>query len=653
MVIGVVAAALLLTSGPAQELVKGEKDDPRLAKMSYDWQLDRIEKGAKEQVVALEGDPAELVRLIEARGGKVLVRTKTIVTAIVGGKDVISLLDEPAITRMEQGPWIVPEINRYAQWRRVVRSSEFSPLPAKDCKESLQSGSLSQVHLGAAPLTRAYTGKGVLVAVIESELPDFRHPDFRNADGTTRFHAIWDATAEGTGMAGIPYGRVYGQAELNKLLKSGAAEQMVFGEPAEHPTNSCGAAIGNGRGSGLYRGVAPEAHVMAVRTHINNIGVMNAAAAIYREADRLGMPCVITLQLLSDQLQGRAEDGRDLASIGISELVEEKAGRLFFSAAGNNGEAAKLHWSPELVPGEEKRVWGYNVVGKGSNHFTSSILLEGSDRDSVEFQVSAVTWTDEGFKVTKSSEWLSAAKLTESGPVRFDLTSVTAGAPAGLKVRCVSKWNPEESAVVSVHYDVVTHAKADVTPLLEMKFRGRGKPEFWTEGYGPMVGVQHFPLDAFYPYLKNVVMPADLGVADNERTITSPSAGRSVIAAGAYSDVGNGVASYTQPGGLYHGEYAPLVLSPTDVIAANSLDSPQPDDKLFDKGRYRRYSGTSCATPMLAGAGALFLEKHPRATVKQFVAAVKAAAVGDELTGPVPSPRCGYGRLDYFRLMQQ
>ena len=45
-----------------------------------------------------------------------------------------------------------------------------------------------------APL--ALTGKGVLVAVLDSGV-DYTHPEFRNADGTTRIRAYWDQAGVG------------------------------------------------------------------------------------------------------------------------------------------------------------------------------------------------------------------------------------------------------------------------------------------------------------------------------------------------------------------------------------------------------------------------------------------------------------------------
>lgn len=42
-------------------------------------------------------------------------------------------------------------------------------------------------------LSEDLTGQGILVAVIDSGI-DYAHPDFRNADGTTRIAYLWDQT---------------------------------------------------------------------------------------------------------------------------------------------------------------------------------------------------------------------------------------------------------------------------------------------------------------------------------------------------------------------------------------------------------------------------------------------------------------------------
>ena len=54
-----------------------------------------------------------------------------------------------------------------------------------------QASCISAVQSG----TDGLDGEGVLVAVIDSGV-DYFHPDFRNADGTTRILTMWDQSAE-------------------------------------------------------------------------------------------------------------------------------------------------------------------------------------------------------------------------------------------------------------------------------------------------------------------------------------------------------------------------------------------------------------------------------------------------------------------------
>lgn len=55
---------------------------------------------------------------------------------------------------------------------------------------------------GAGTLSsgRNLSGTGVIVAVIDSGI-DYTHPDFRNADGTTRILNLWDQTIPADSVA--------------------------------------------------------------------------------------------------------------------------------------------------------------------------------------------------------------------------------------------------------------------------------------------------------------------------------------------------------------------------------------------------------------------------------------------------------------------
>lgn len=77
------------------------------------------------------------------------------------------------------------------------------------------------------------TGRGVLVAVLDSGA-DYRHPEFRNLDGTTRIRALWDQTAEGTPPPGYYVGTEYTQEQLNEALaREGLTQQEAVREASD------------------------------------------------------------------------------------------------------------------------------------------------------------------------------------------------------------------------------------------------------------------------------------------------------------------------------------------------------------------------------------------------------------------------------------
>ena len=77
------------------------------------------------------------------------------------------------------------------------------------------------------------TGRGVLVAVLDSGA-DYRHPEFRNLDGTTRIRALWDQTVEGTPPPGYYVGTEFTQEQLNEALtREGLTQQEAVREVSD------------------------------------------------------------------------------------------------------------------------------------------------------------------------------------------------------------------------------------------------------------------------------------------------------------------------------------------------------------------------------------------------------------------------------------
>lgn len=130
------------------------------------------------------------------------------------------------------------------------------------CINPLQTGAVLTPGGAAAGGTTGrnnLTGKGILVAIVDSGI-DYAHPDFRNADGTTRILSLWDQTLD----------TVYDEATINRALEQ-PTEQLrneicPSRDASGHGTHVAGIAAGNGRASGgRYRGVAFDSRLVIVK----------------------------------------------------------------------------------------------------------------------------------------------------------------------------------------------------------------------------------------------------------------------------------------------------------------------------------------------------------------------------------------------------
>jgi hypothetical protein len=159
------------------------------------------------------------------------------------------------------------------------------------------------------------TGRGVLIATIDRGI-DWRNNDFRNDDGTTRIEYIYDLTDDsGANAAGNTYGKgtIYTRQQINQTLQGGPA--LATREPLGHGTATAGIIASNGRNlpDRKYRGVAPEATIIAVKITADNLPAHDGEPAeaffydparipvaidfIRDKAQELGRPCVMILNL--------------------------------------------------------------------------------------------------------------------------------------------------------------------------------------------------------------------------------------------------------------------------------------------------------------------------------------------------------------------
>lgn len=220
------------------------------------------------------------------------------------------------------------------------------------------------------------TGKGVLVAVLDSGI-DYRRSVFRNADGSTRIRYLWDQTL----------GEEFGAEQINAALQAETPQQQFTLLPtvdtSGHGTAVAGIAAGYNAGDGnagffgeggYYRGAAPEAELLIVKLGLpaansfpRTTEIMRAVTWALNKALELKMPLVINLSfgnsygahdgssLLERFLDNAAEIGRTVICVGSGNdgaSAGHLAGRLEKAAgAGREPAAADV----EIAVGEYER----------------------------------------------------------------------------------------------------------------------------------------------------------------------------------------------------------------------------------------------------------------------------------------------------------
>jgi len=157
---------------------------------------------------------------------------------------------------------------------------------------------IEQVKNGTgAGLTQAYTGKGVIVGIIDIGF-DLTHPTFYASDGKTyRIKRFVDNEKDADTTTGhaIPLGREYRTEEEILGVQHSADYQS-----AQHGTHVLGIAAGSGYGT-PYQGMAPDADICAVAIDLATDYTANPESPefkyIFDYADEQAKPCVINYNM--------------------------------------------------------------------------------------------------------------------------------------------------------------------------------------------------------------------------------------------------------------------------------------------------------------------------------------------------------------------
>jgi subtilisin family serine protease len=492
-------------------------------------------------------------------------------------------------------------------------------------------------------------GTNVLIGIIDVEGFDWLHPDFEGRDGKTRFISIWDqgrrdgappANFEKEGGVEITQAAMEAARKAAKKIKVSPhdIERQSEMYPGSHGTHVASIAAGN-------RGLCPFADIAAVlvalpesekpdderRTSFyDSSNLLAAVRYLIDLADLRKQPISINISLGTN---GHAHDGSSVLDRWIDQLIA-KPGRAICVAAGNAGQER------EDKPGD----LGY-VLGR--IHTSGQIAARGLYRD--------IDWVVAGDSVIDVSE--NELEFWYEPQDRFSISIKPPNHDAWIGPvapgECIENLQLPDKSLLSIYNELYhpangcNYISAYLTPFMKndvvigvasgvwtVRLHGLdirdGRFHGWIERDDPMQledGKYFWP--SYFSERSNV----------DSFSVSSLACGTRVISVANLDEVRQRINLSSSQGPTRDGRQKPdIAARGTAVLAANGFG--QKDEPWIEM------TGTSMASPYVAGVVGLMLAARPELTAAQINGILKATAK------PLPGGSyawvndCGFGVID-------
>ncbi|MDE7247787.1 MAG: S8 family serine peptidase [Lachnospiraceae bacterium] len=491
------------------------------------------------------------------------------------------------------------------------------------------SGNTASCYAPGSQIFQELTGRGVLVAVIDSGI-SYYNRDFRNADGTTRILYLWDQVLD----------REFSAEQINEALETGSrisAEQLVPSiDTSGHGTAVAGIAAGNGGDRGLaYAGVARESRLLIVRlgtprenSFPRTTELMRALTYVVKKSVELKMPVSINLSfgntygahngtsLLERFINNVSEIGRSVICVG-SGNEGASGGHVGGSARTDRREDYIV---TDLVSRNDADVNGGDIrvemtVGVYERGLNVQLWKEYTDR----FLVTVVSPSGETFQVDTDRPGKQVYRLQQTQILLYN------GEPAP--------------------YMTSQEIYFDFLPAAGSLYLNEG---VWTFVLRPL----RITTGNYTFYLPSAsVRSANTRFVRTtpDVTLTIPSTAGNVVTVGAYDPVYEAYADFSGRGYLYQEQVgsrtSDTYVKPDLVAPGVGVIAPDRD------GGYSPVTGTSFATPFVTGAAALLMQwgivmgNDPYLYGEKVKAYLRKGAQPIRGVAEYPDSKVGYGAL--------
>ncbi|WP_455363506.1 S8 family peptidase [[Eubacterium] cellulosolvens] len=473
------------------------------------------------------------------------------------------------------------------------------------------------------PHGKPVDGAGVVIGIIDTGV-DLSHPDLKFPNGTSKVLYLWDQTASEKPPQGFTYGVECSWHEINggKCL-----ENDTFG----HGTHVASIAASSGLASDKYRGIAPGASLIVVKTGRESCGgeswvfedtaVIDGLRYVVERARALGMRLVVNLSL-GGNIGGH--DGTSPLEVVLDDLSAQDV--IVTVSAGNEADN-HIHANGSLSRASPTRI-NWEPIGQAKSAMVD--LWYPKDRS------------------------ISVALVTPSGEV----------VPG-----------PTSASGTETSNGLVTIVPATTAKGNELAFSVQTQGSLTTHGWGLILNV----IDDGFPLSWDAWVDSDScsspaasfssgqGYEISEAgTVSVPATSSGAIAVGAYVTknswgTGSGknvlthdyhvgdIAPFSSRGPTRDGRTKPDISAPgLFVTAARSLHVLASDSD--PDHHHRVLAGTSMAAPHVAGVVALMLQYSPHLGSRELRSLLVEGANLDNFTGLIEASKgsneWGWGKVD-------
>lgn len=431
---------------------------------------------------------------------------------------------------------------------------------------ALENARFSSCLTGVQRGIEGLSGKEVIFACVDSGV-DYNHPDFRNEDGSTRILYLWDQTIPGNPPTGYSRGTEFTAEQINNALGAQTVQERRRIVPSEdisgHGTSVLGIGAGNGRGSGgRFRGVAYEADLIVVK---------------------LGVPGEIGFPRTTELMEGVDYSIRKAVELQKPVAVNLSFGNNY--GAHNNNSLLESYLN--TVAGVGKNVICVGMGNEGISSVHQSLTLTENETVTVEFSVG------EYQQSTNLQLWKSYT----------DRIRIFVESPGGAMIGPleenlgIQRFRLQDTELLVYYGDPTPYS---VLQEIYIDFLPTG--QYLTSGIWKLL-IE--PVEIVWN-LANLWLPVSETSSSRTRFLTPsvegsftvPAAALNVISVAAYDSLTDSYADFS--GRAFN--VLPWAGKPD--LAAPGVDI----QTVAVGGGYRSVTGTSFATPFVAGSAALLME---------------------------------------------